>query len=322
VKALKTGTLTIVRLLEFPHAWGILIGLIALDAIWKLNTSLAPPLFSQVIFLPLFAFIFVKFLFGEIMRPGSGITAPEWVKDCSKKFFSGTEFFFLFLCAGFSFAYLSYLMCTLNFPLVDQQLDQIDKLMGFYWLPWYEWAKDKLILNAMYHCLGYEMIFFVAYFSIFLNKARLYEIFWLLFIALIITVPISGIFPAYGPLYLYNLIGHFDVLDPEIYNSFVDVNLIRGGKSPDLLHGFKGIITFPSFHTTCAICYAYAFRGQGVVGYSMLWLNLLMLASTPFFGGHYLIDVLAGSLVALISILIVRAQTLKRKCITSPSLTI
>lgn len=283
------------------------MALIVLDAIWEANTWLAPPLFSRVIFIPLFSFILVKFLFGKIMAPGSGVTAPSWVIPSSKRFFFGIEYFFLFLCAGFAFAHLSYLVCSLNYPLVDQQLDMIDKLIGFNWLPWYEWAKDKLILNVAYHCFGYEIIFFVAFFSIFLNKPRLYEMFWILFIALAITVPISGIFPALGPLYLYKLIGSYHLLDPPIFDSFVDVSLLRVGKSPDLVHGFKGIITFPSFHSTCAVCFAYGFRGMGVVGYSMLWLNAFMLAGTPFFGGHYIIDVLAGVFIAFISITIVWA---------------
>lgn len=301
---IKSASTTLIRLFEFPQAWVVIVIVLSFDTVWQLSTTWVPPQLSRIIFLPLMSFLFVKYLYDKIVAPGSGVEAPVWVNSISKRFFLGTEFFFLFLCGGFAFAFLSYLMCSLNFPLMDQQLDQLDKLLGFQWLPWYEWSKDKLILNAAYHCLGYEMLFFVGYCTLFLNKERLVEIFWLLFIVLIITVPVSGIFPGYGPLYLYKLISTYNLADPEIYDSFVHVNLIRDGKSPDLMHGFKGIILFPSFHAACAVCYSYCFRNMGVIGYTMLWLNIFMLASTPFFGGHYLVDVIAGILIAFIAIIV------------------
>ena len=72
-------------------------------------------------------------------------------------------------------------------------------------------------------------------------------------------------------------------------------------------HGpINGIVVFPSFHAACAIIYAYAFRGTAFVGWIMLLLNMLLLA-TPLWGGHYIIDIAAGIFLAVVAIAIVRS---------------
>lgn len=285
--------------LEFPAAWGITLTIFLLDALWRAHNWLAPPVFSQVLFKPLLIFICIKVLADFTI---SHLTTPRWISALSRRLFLGVEYTFLMLCAGFALASLSYLFCTLDFPLRDLQFDQIDKLLGFHWLPWYQWIKDNSFLSAFYHALGFEILFFIVYCSLLLLKERMSEIFWILLITLLITIPLSGILPAYGPFYLYKLLGNLKVLDPELYDTFVHVNLIRAHHAPDWMQGFKGIIVFPSFHTSCAVIYTYCSRGMGVVAYTAFWLNLLMLVSIPFFGGHYLIDVIAGILVALIAI--------------------
>lgn len=306
MQKLKTVFIKMIGLLDFPLAWGAMMVVMILAVVWETNTGLIAPFFSRVVFLPLLGFILAKFLFLKIIAPGSVVSLPPWALSLAMKLFLGLEFFLVFVYSGFAFAHLTYLICSLNFPLVDQSLDKIDKMMGFYWLPWYEWSKNKTILSVAYHCLGYEMLLFFAYFSFYINKPRLYEMYAMLFFALVIIVPLSGFYPALGPLYLYKLIGTFNQIDPEIVSSFIHVNLLRVGKSPDLMEGFKGIITFPSFHAACAVLYAYGFRGTGVVGYSILWLNIFMLVGTLFSGGHYLIDVIAGVVIALLSMAVVR----------------
>lgn len=68
----------------------------------------------------------------------------------------------------------------------------------------------------------------------------------------------------------------------------------------------KGIVTLPSYHTTQAILLMYVHRAQPRVLPSVVLLNLLMLLSTPTFGGHYLVDMIAGAGVAVVAILAVR----------------
>ena len=84
--------------------------------------------------------------------------------------------------------------------------------------------------------------------------------------------------------------------------------LIRSGISPEI-HKIRGIVTFPSFQTVSAIVYAYGFRKSGRWGIAIFLLNIVMLLSIPAFGDHYLVDMLAGAVVFLISITVVRICT-------------
>jgi membrane-associated phospholipid phosphatase len=57
----------------------------------------------------------------------------------------------------------------------------------------------------------------------------------------------------------------------------------------------EGIITFPSFHTACALLVPLALRGMGVVT-ALAWaFAATVMVSTVPIGGHYLIDVIAGA---------------------------
>jgi membrane-associated phospholipid phosphatase len=55
-----------------------------------------------------------------------------------------------------------------------------------------------------------------------------------------------------------------------------------------------------------ALAYIWAFRGTGIIGWGIAALNLVMLASVPFFGGHYLMDMIAGAATMLIALGLIR----------------
>jgi membrane-associated phospholipid phosphatase len=88
--------------------------------------------------------------------------------------------------------------------------------------------------------------------------------------------------------------------------------------TPGLLHGLRdgtirtisehtvnGLITMPSFHACSAMLFAWAFAGWRSLRWIMIPLNVLMtLAAVPV-GGHYFVDIVAGCLVALVSITVV-----------------
>ena len=69
----------------------------------------------------------------------------------------------------------------------------------------------------------------------------------------------------------------------------------------------QGILTFPSLHTAVAILCAAAASSHVLLRYPVLVLNVLMVVSTLTHGGHYLIDVLAGMVLALLALLAVAA---------------
>jgi hypothetical protein len=55
-----------------------------------------------------------------------------------------------------------------------------------------------------------------------------------------------------------------------------------------------------------ALAYIWAFRGTGPAGWMIAALNLVMLASVPFFGGHYLMDMISGAATMLLALGLIR----------------
>jgi membrane-associated phospholipid phosphatase len=63
-----------------------------------------------------------------------------------------------------------------------------------------------------------------------------------------------------------------------------------------------GLVTFPSFHAAGAVLLAWAVSHIPYLRLPGLLLSILMLAATPLHGSHFLTDVLAGMILAALSI--------------------
>jgi membrane-associated phospholipid phosphatase len=75
------------------------------------------------------------------------------------------------------------------------------------------------------------------------------------------------------------------------------------GSAPNV----AGVVCFPSFHAIWAVLCGYAFSGfRRYIRIPVYVLAALMFLSTVTTGWHYVIDVLAGLLVAVVSLLIAR----------------
>lgn len=196
---------------------------------------------------------------------------------------------------------LTYMCAISNFPLYDEQLLSIDRILGFDWLRYYSFLTKNAtisgILRIGYYSLTSQIIFSIVFFSFSRRYDRNSELFCTSLISLVITSVISGFFPAAGTFYHYGI-------DLSRAIHLHDYFALRSGSISNFeIFRMKGIITFPSFHTTSAILLIYAYRGTNMF-LLVLLLNVLMLLSTPIFGGHYLVDMLGGIAVAYFSILI------------------
>jgi hypothetical protein len=129
-------------------------------------------------------------------------------------------------------------------------------------------------------------------------------------LALIATTIISALVPAIG---VYQEIGLDPAtlanLEPRAYLDQVrDLEPVRTGALRHLdLFGLAGIVTFPSFHASSAVLYAWALWPVRWMRPIAIIANGAMLASTPIDGGHYFIDLAAGIAVAVLAIMAARA---------------
>ncbi|WP_457311243.1 phosphatase PAP2 family protein [Sphingomonas sp. UYAg733] len=99
---------------------------------------------------------------------------------------------------------------------------------------------------------------------------------------------LTNIYPPEGDTHVTILLQHIEFLEGLRDGSFRQVSA----------QTLTGLITFPSFHACVACLYiwtAWSTRGLRV---PVLLLNLLMLAASPLFGAHYIVDLISGAAVA------------------------
>jgi membrane-associated phospholipid phosphatase len=167
-----------------------------------------------------------------------------------------------------------------------------------------------LLLNYAYASLAYQVPLFLAV-AFLLGYARAGSEFVLAWsITLSVCVAIFPFVPALGG-YLHYQLEHTQFPEIRILASWLFVppfHALRDGSMTTVeLSALDGIVTFPSFHVAAAVLLAWAGANLPLLRYPMIVLNILMLLSAIPIGGHYLIDVIAGCLVAVGSIIAARA---------------
>jgi len=198
---------------------------------------------------------------------------------------------------------LNYLTMSLAFPLADDLLDSWDKAIG---IDWYAYASGLGRYPEMltYIQLPYTLTIpavttlFMAL-VLFGAVERAKEFAALLYMGALVTVCVSGFFPAeaamarHGDEHLFSVYGaqagvyHMEALKTlreakDIVLSFVDL---------------PGLATFPSFHTIVGLLIVYAARDNIITLVPAGIWSAAMLLATPVYGGHYFIDLIAGFFV-------------------------
>lgn len=215
-----------------------------------------------------------------------------------------------FLIAFTSIAALfSFLTLRLAAPLQDDFYARADSALGFDWAAHIRWLSDHpTILYALnlsyFSCLVQIAVIVIGLAT--LAPCALSR-FLLLFAATASVVCILGaLAPAAGAYAVHPLdqqtLGSLP--DPLTGRWHMEQFLAaRSGalKSLNLIK-LEGVIQFPSFHAALAVILTHSLRCIPWLGFPALLLNGAMLISTIAIGGHYLVDVIAGVLIAIIAI--------------------
>jgi hypothetical protein len=276
------------RVTEFPLEWLGVAALVLIDFAWAARIDFSLSVSRLDFAVPLLA-VAAIIMFRTIIRREQG-----WLT---------AEYFLLTGAATAAFGVLSYLCCTAAYPLVDDELLRLDRAMGFDRQQVFGLLQEHPavlnVLKAAYDSLVYQCLYFTVLFGLLRRKAELREMFWIVFFAGLLTSVGSMFFPA---------LAAYETIDLKSLGEYLpDIKHLRSGANLHFAFGdLTGIVTFPSFHTTMALVYAYGFRRTGPIGYLMIAINLTMLPAIPYFGGHYLVDMIAGAGVAVAAILLAR----------------
>ena len=199
---------------------------------------------------------------------------------------------------------VSYMFAATALPLADARLIEIDRAVGFSWLAVVEWFRNYPTLTFVMCCAYASIKFQPVLLMLALamqgpEKVRVMTSATALTLA--ITVAIFPFLPALGGYLHYGLPqSAFPAVEvPTAWAHFEVLGRAREGLVAVLdRSSIDGIITFPSFHASTAIIYGYFWWQVPYVRYPAAVLNAAMLVSTVPIGGHYLVDVVAGSALA------------------------
>ncbi|MCK7612407.1 phosphatase PAP2 family protein [Roseibium sediminicola] len=220
----------------------------------------------------------------------------------------GVVFIFLALA---TLRVFNHLTMSLALPLADPILDAWDKSLGLDWLGYFGFVQSHpvlaMILKIAYVAFdGASLLGFIA--LIFMGRTARARYFCEIFlITATLSTAIALFFPA-----LAAVAHHFGPIDqiagfgkaPGVYH-LKQLMALREAEFPSInLVSAAGLATFPSFHTAGGILLIAGFFRTPLSGLVTSF-SLVMIASVPVFGGHYFVDVIAGTALAVtVSILI------------------
>jgi membrane-associated phospholipid phosphatase len=281
--------------------WTLVFGIGVLDAAWLLSTPVSLDLAGHWTIAALLSLAAVIH-----------ITTARWpVSDRVHVFATGLA---VMLLAWPALRLMNYAAMSTALPLADAYLASWDRALRFDWLAYVRWADQRpgllVLMSLAYQGLTlYSLITFIALLGVYgPNRAR---DFVLAFLVAGVLTCVTGLWlPALGPMDHYAFDpAQFQHIKPEFGTWAVDAILrIRAGVAQSLsLNDLPGLTHVPSLHTAMGLIGIYYCRGRLLVYLAALAINGLMIAATPVFGGHYFIDLFAGTILAGVAIAAVAA---------------
>lgn len=234
----------------------------------------------------------------------TAVTHPEKDRQAmATQTLMGLGAFVLFNAAADVLDYI--LTGSVVLPEWDSRFAAWDLALGFHWLDWYHWVQSVPVfhdtLRVVYDLVGGEIVLLVIALPMsgHIRRAR-WLVLWYMVTALI-TILVGLLMPARGAFVYYHLpiaqhTGYVPVMADLRAGTLHTINLLNS----------QGLVVFPSFHAALAVICAAGAWSWKWFRYPLLILNLLIIISAPSQGGHYGVDVLAGTALALATIAVVR----------------
>ncbi len=205
----------------------------------------------------------------------------------------------------------NHLTMANSVPMADNWLASLDQAIGFDWLGYILWADSRpLVHEAMDWTYGNLEFYVIALFVVLAMRKqarqRCAELIRLFLATAVFCMTAGAFFPAVAAMNYYapaeDLFQRFSHKTGAYHLEAMEALRTNPSHVLDITE-LPGLVTFPSFHTAMGIVAIYCARGHRPLFVIMLALNGIMIASTPVFGSHYAIDVIAGTAVAGLAIL-------------------
>lgn len=193
-------------------------------------------------------------------------------------------------------AYLTYAaMAASPFPMADNLLSHADAAIGFDWLAWFIWVRAHpavhIVLAIAYASIPLQTVVLLTYFTM-KDGRRIDEMIIATILTVAMVIPGMVLLPAVGA-WTQHGVGLVEPWRSEIL-ALRTHNLVAVGVT-------QGIVSFPSFHTACAVLLVNMARGHKWFSL-VLGINAILIVSVMSEGAHYGVDVIGGLAVSLLAI--------------------
>jgi hypothetical protein len=282
-----------------PHrfAWQVVVGFAALTVVLGLAQGFTVSTRQLILFLPILTALLAAAAFYTRWRPNALFAHT----------LSITAFFIAF---SMVMAPLSYYVTAFNWPLTDATLARIDQTLGFDWLalqritaanPWLSWVGCWIYATS-----GLHMLFAWVVLGIAGQTARLSQFLSALAVSTAAVLLICGVVPAVGAYAFYGItdgqLGYLKGTGAGVWHLEHFYGLRDGMLRYIDLQKTEGVVTFPSYHTTVAVLSGWSlWRVRWLALPSAGYSAVVVLTTLPI-GGHYFIDLIAGSAITVASI--------------------
>lgn len=239
-------------------------------------------------------------LFYRVFRPDPGI------------FYSTESITQIFLISLFG-ALLAYAAAASGLPLRDAELLAVDRWLGFEPRVYLDFVYAHSLLTLLcpiaYLSMIYQTVIVFAVLMLTRRIYRLHDFAVALVVSLVITIAVFALLPALG---WYGYLGIDAAAYPRLplfWNFVPHLEAVRTGTLRAIpLGDLRGIVSFPSYHTAAAMLAVWAVWPVSPVRWPMLALNIVMVASAPVEGAHYLVDLGGGLVVGTCAIMAASAM--------------
>jgi hypothetical protein len=254
---------------------------------------------------------FILSIFALTVLAGLRIVAhrPATLGQYRLRDFSEHMFLFVITCLLGVFATYPAAAATVGFT--DPMLARMDNALHFDWIAMYRVVLEYPMLRTA-SSIAYSMIYVspIILMAAFAwthraDEAREFLItFWL---GAMLTVLLFMRLPAEGPLaFLWHGPIPYMPTSALYQEQMIPALRDRSLNAIDMT-ALRGLVCAPSFHTVSAVLYMTAAWPIARLRWPMIAINAAMLLATPIEGTHYLVDMIAGLLVALAAIVLVKA---------------
>jgi len=242
-------------------------------------------------------------MFSGLIAGGLARREPDgWLRRLVVGFKATSALAFIGLCGSLA----TFCLGTLANGYVDSLLADADAHLGLDWVALYRFTQHHRPVQALgkffYLSIFFSPTIVVAALAATGREQFLNRFVMTFAVSLALVLAFFPFFPAHSAL--FHFLGDKGGYVPVVGTTHVSIlDALQAGQMRTIsLGGLIGLVTFPSFHATTAILFAWAGWRVAAVRGLLLILNLGMLAATPIEGTHYFVDVIAGTLCALAAI--------------------